>query len=283
MTQGAPTRGARSGGATPPAAVKRGEGFKMLRILVLLLALLFVALMTWQERYLSTRWQHPLYVSIYPIAADESPVTRAYVAAIAPESFQPIDRFFTREAERYRLQTNEPFSTRLRSELHSLPPQRAADAGVLGTALWSLKLRYWAWKVSGHVREPEDVRMFVLYHDPALTPTVPHSLGLMKGLIGVVYAFAAPEMSGSNNVVIAHELLHTVGATDKYNFGDDSPRFPEGFGDPAQSPLYPQQTAELMAGRRMLAPGRWEQAESLDEVVIGPLTALEIRWPQHAR
>jgi hypothetical protein len=255
----------------------------MLRILVLLLVLLFVALMTWQERYLSTRWQHPLYVSIYPIAADESPVTRAYVAAIAPESFQPIDRFFTREAERYRLQTDEPVRTRLRAELHSLPPQRAADAGVLETALWSLKLRYWAWKVSGHVREPEDIRMFVLYHDPALTPSVPHSLGLMKGLIGVVYAFAASEMNGTNNVVIAHELLHTVGATDKYNPGDDSPRFPDGFGDPAHSPLYPQQTAELMAGRRMLAPGRWEQAESLDEVVIGPLTALEIRWPQHAR
>ena len=255
----------------------------MLRILVLLLVLLFVALMTWQQRYLSTRWQHPLYVSIYPIAADESPVTRAYLASIQPELFKPVDRFFTREAERYRLQTDEPFRTRLRAELHPLPPQRAADAGVLGTALWSLKLRYWAWKVSGHVREPEDVRMFVLYHDPALTPTVPHSLGLMKGLIGVVYTFAAPEMSGSNNVVIAHELLHTVGATDKYNFGDDSPRFPDGFGDPAQSPLYPQQTAELMAGRRMLAPDRWEQAESLEEVVIGPLTALEIRWPQHAR
>jgi hypothetical protein len=39
----------------------------------------------------------------------------------------------------------------------------------------------------------------------------------------------------------------------------------------------------LMAGRRMLAPDRWQQAESLDEVVIGPATALEIRWPQHAR
>jgi len=39
----------------------------------------------------------------------------------------------------------------------------------------------------------------------------------------------------------------------------------------------------LMAGRRMLAPDKWQQALSLDEVVIGPLTALEIRWPQHAR
>jgi hypothetical protein len=33
----------------------------------------------------------------------------------------------------------------------------------------------------------------------------------------------------------------------------------------------------------MLAPHQWRQAESLDEVVIGPVTALEIRWPQHAR
>jgi hypothetical protein len=83
--------------------------------------------------------------------------------------------------------------------------------------------------------------------------------------------------------VIAHELLHTVGATDKYDFADDAPRFPEGYGNPGQVPLYPQRTAELMAGRRVLAPGQWQQAASLDEVVIGPTTALEIRWPQHAR
>jgi hypothetical protein len=255
----------------------------MLRILILLLVLLVVALTTWQERYLSTRWRDPLYVGIYPIAADDSPVTRAYLAALDAERFKPIDRFFTGEAERYHLGTREPFRTRLRAELHERPPQRAQDAGVLATALWSLGLRYWAWRVSGHAHDPEDVRMFVLYHDPALTPTVPHSLGLMKGLIGVVYGFAAPEMNGENNIVIAHELLHTVGATDKYNLVDDAPRFPEGYGDAAQKPLYPQQWAELMAGRRMLAPDRWQQAADLDEVVVGPVTALEIRWTQHAR
>jgi hypothetical protein len=254
----------------------------MLRILILLLVLLAVALTTWQDRYLSTRWHAPLYVALYPIAADHSPVTRAYLAALDAERFKPIDRFFAHEAARYHLDTGEPFRTRLRGELKDSPPRRAANAGLLSTALWSLRLRYWAWRVSGHVREPEDVRMFILYHDPALTPTVPHSLGLTKGLIGVVYAFAAPEMNGANNVVIAHELLHTVGATDKYD-ADDAPRFPDGYGDPEQKPLYPQRTAELMAGRRILAPDKWRQAESLDEVVIGPVTALEIRWPQHAR
>jgi hypothetical protein len=256
--------------------------FKTLRVASLLLILAIVAATTWQDRYRSTRWREPLFVAIYPIAADDSPVTRAYIDSLDEVRFKAIDRFFAREAMRYRLTTSEPFRTRLQPELRLLPPQRAATAGLVSTALWSLKLRYWAWSVSRHAREPQDVRMFVLYHDPAVTPTVPHSLGLTKGLIGVVYAFAAPVMNQENNVVIAHELLHTVGATDKYALANDAPRFPDGYGDPAQSPLYPQLKAELMAGRRMLAPDRWQQASSLDEADIGSATALEIRWLQHA-
>ena len=260
-----------------PGSPSRGE-FKMLRILILLLVLLVVALTTWQDRYRSTRWREPLYVAIYPIAADESPVTLRYVAALDAERFKPIDGFFIREAERYRLNAPEPVKTRLRSEMHERPPQRAPGAGLLATAWWSLRLRFWAWRASGHVNEPEDIGMFVLYHDPALTPQVPHSLGLTKGLIGVVYAFAAPDMDGENGVVIAHELLHTVGASDKYLPGTDAPRFPDGYGDPEQVPLYPQRFAEIMAGRKMLSAQRWQQAESLDEVLIGHATALEIRW-----
>src|SRR5579863_7230193 len=113
----------------------------MLRILILLLVLLAVALSAWQERYRSTRWREPLYVAIYPIAADDSPATAAYVAALDAARFKPIDRFFMREAERYRLRAPEPVKTRLRTELHDRPPQRAPDAGVLATAWWSLRLR----------------------------------------------------------------------------------------------------------------------------------------------
>jgi hypothetical protein len=254
-------------------------GFKLLRILVLLLVLLAVALTTWQDRYRSTRWREPLYVSVYPIAADDSAVTLRYLAALDADRFQPVGLFFQREAARYQLHLREPVKMKLRAQLQGLPPQRAPDAGIAATALWSLRLRFWAWRVSGHVNEPEDIRVFVLYHDPALTPAVPHSLGLTKGLIGVVYAFAVNDMDGENNVVIAHELLHTVGAGDKYAPGNDAPRFPDGYGDPKQRPLYPQRAAEIMAGRRMLSADRWQQAESLDEVVIGPATAREIRWP----
>jgi hypothetical protein len=255
---------------------------KRLRIAILLLILAVVAYDTWHDRYRSTQWRVPLFVSIYPIAADSSPVTQAYLATLDGEQFKPIDRFFAREAARYQMTLQEPVRTRLRPILESVPPAPPAVPGVLSTIWWSLRLRYWAWRVSGRVHEPEDIRVFVLYHDPALTPTVPHSLGLSKGLIGVVYAFADPRMTGSNDVVIAHEMLHTLGAGDKYAASNDAPRFPDGFGNPAQVPLYPQATAELMGGRRMLSPTRWEQPVSLDEVVIGPASAAEIRWPARA-
>jgi len=248
-------------------------------VLLLLGLLLLVSTTTCQDRLRSTRWRVPLYAAIYPIAADGTAVTRAYLAGLDPERFQPIDRFFAREAARYGVTIEDPIKTRLRRELSERPPDRPSGAGVLETMLWSLELRYWAWRVSGHVREPEDIRLFVLFHDPKITATVPHSLGITKGLIGVVYAFSAPEMSGANDVVIAHELLHTLGATDKYDPASNAPRYPDGYGDPHEMPLYPQRTAELMAGRRVLSPTRWVQVDDLDDVVIGPATALEIRWP----
>ncbi len=256
---------------------------KRLRIAVLLLILGFVAYNSWHDRYRSTQWRVPLFVAIYPIAADSSPVTQAYLHALDSTQFQPIDRFFAREAARYGVALHEPVRTRLRPILDAKPPPPPAVPGVLSTIWWSLRLRYWVWRVSGHAHEPEDIRVFVLYHDPALTPTVPHSLGLSKGLIGVVYAFADPRMTGSNDVVIAHEMLHTLGATDKYAASNDTPLFPDGYGNPAQLPLYPQASAELMAGRRMLSPTQWEQPASLDEVVIGPASAAEIRWSAHGR
>ena len=70
------------------------------------------------------------------------------------------------------------------------------------------------------------MRVFVAFHDPALTERVPHSTGLQKGMLGAVNAFASADHAGSNDVVIAHELLHTLGATDKYDPATNQPRLP---------------------------------------------------------
>ena len=85
-------------------------------------------------------------------------------------------------------------------------------------------------------------------------------------------------MTACNNIVIAHEFLHTVGATDKDDLANDQPQFPDGYADPQRTPLVPQDQAEIMAGRRMLSETEWEMPDSLRSVVIGPKTALEINW-----
>jgi hypothetical protein len=118
----------------------------------------------------------------------------------------------------------------------------------------------------------------VRYHNPEFTSTVPHSVGMQKGLVGVVHAFAARRMSGSNNVVIAHEILHTLGASDKYDVESLAPLFPTGYAEPEREPRFPQQFTEIMAGRYAVNPSRFEMPQSLDEVVVGEATAVEIRW-----
>jgi hypothetical protein len=78
--------------------------------------------------------------------------------------------------------------------------------------------------------------------------------------------------------VIAHELLHTVGATDKYDLGSGEPLYPIGYGDPDQQPRYPQAQAEIMAVRRVLSDRESQMPWSLKSEVVGPATALEIHW-----
>jgi hypothetical protein len=127
-------------------------------------------------------------------------------------------------------------------------------------------------------RAPARVRLFLLYHDTVTLERVPDSHGLQKGLVGVVHLFADSAMAARNDIVIAHELLHTVGASDKYDLGTGMPRFPIGYADRDQDPLYPQERAEIMAGRRALSASEWEMPGTLARVVVGPETALEIRW-----
>jgi hypothetical protein len=96
--------------------------------------------------------------------------------------------------------------------------------------------------------------------------------------VGVVHAFASREHRGGNNVVIAHEILHTLGASDKYDPATLAPLYPIGYAEPDRNPLIPQEFAEIMAGRYPVGPGELEMPESFDEVVVGPATAAEVRW-----
>ena len=139
-------------------------------------------------------------------------------------------------------------------------------------------MRFWAKSIESDYGPSSDVQIFVLYHDPEENPKLAHSLGLQKGLVGVVHAYAGWRETGSNNMVIAHELLHTVGASDKYDIQSLQPIYPIGYAEPDKEPLLPQEFADLMAGRIPLSENQADRPRSLDYVVIGEATAREIRW-----
>lgn len=258
---------------------KKGGFFRTLRIGLLLLLLIAVAGDAWLTRLRTTDWRHPLWVSVYPINADGSAATARYIATLSNESFEPVEAFFASEAERYGVHQSSPMQLRLAPELNEMPPPPPANGQRLAIMAWSLKMRYWAWSTARANHDTSsNIQVFVQYHDPALTDRVAHSLGLQKGLIGVVNAFASRKMTGQNNVVIAHELLHTVGATDKYDPHNSLPLYPQGFADPDREPLYPQKRAEIMGGRIPISEREAELPMSLNKTLVGPETAVEINW-----
>lgn len=253
--------------------------WRKLRIAVLLLVLLFVALNTYFDRVYSTDWNNALRVAVFPINGDGSDEAQRYLQSLRPENLLPLEAFFSEEAQRYGVPLERPVRFTLAPPMRELPPALEPGASRLSILSWSLRTRYWAWRVP---RNPPgaspDIKLFVLYHDPQRSPALPHSLGLQKGLFGIVHAFAARHMEGSNDTVIAHELLHTLGATDKYDFTHNLPMHPTGYAEPDRVPLYPQTFAELMAGRIAVAADRAEMPESLQQVLIGSASAAEIGW-----
>ena len=144
-------------------------------------------------------------------------------------------------------------------------------------------MRWIAAKLSWSSDQPSpDIVVFAVYHEGGDSTVLDRSTALRKGLIAVTNLFAAPRASGSNQMVVAHEILHTLGATDKYSLVNDYPRFPDGFADPNASPLVPQANAEIMAGRIPLDDQRAEIPDSLRRVVLGGVTAAEIGWLDEA-
>ena len=252
--------------------------WRTLRITALLLVLFVVAATAWLDCAASRDWRETLWVGVYPVAGDDDPVTAAYVAALSRSGFLPIEAFFEREGRGYAVPAT-PVHIELYPQVAKAPPELPADAGWLRTATWSLAIRWYASRAASQAGgPPPHIRVFVIYHAPSRLEVLPHSLGLAKGLIGVVHAYADRGHEGMNAVVIAHELLHTLGATDKYDAATLLPRFPEGYAEPDRQPRHPQPLAEIMAGRRAVGAREAAMPDSLDDVVVGPATAREIAW-----
>lgn len=251
--------------------------WRKLRILILLFILATVAHRAWLETH-DLEWQDSLYVAVYPVNADGSSAAGRYVDSLDAGQWQEIGDYFAEEGQRYGLHIRTPFQLRQGAEVDHPPPQPPQNGTVLQTILWSLHFRWWAWRNSPPVSVPPSIKLYLLYHDPAQHPVLPHSTALSKGRVGLVNLFAGERHAAQNAVVLAHELLHAVGASDKYDLTSGLPHYPQGYAEPDRQPVYPQDYAELMAGRIPLSTGKAAIPDSLAQTLIGGQTAAEIGW-----
>ncbi len=98
-----------------------------------------------------------------------------------------------------------------------------------------------------------------------------------RGRVGVARVDLDLETVDLSLFVAAHELLHTLGASDKYDaFGQT--RVPVGLPEPDLAPRYPQRFAEVMARNRVLGPNVEVPPQDLAELSVGRWTAREIGW-----
>jgi len=251
--------------------------WKAVRIAVLLLILAVVAQQAWLEGG-DLHWKHSFRVTVYPINVDRNDRVGAYIQSLQAKDFEPVAAFFVEEGAHYRLQLSRPFEISLGEEVTAVPPAPPNGGGVLPVVWWSLRFRQFAWSHTPKGRIKPHIRLYLLFHDPQKHRVLGHSTALSKGRIGRVNQFGGRQYQEQNLVVLAHELLHTLRATDKYDPQTTLPIYPEGYAEPDKSPRLPQEFAELMGGRVPLAEDQAEIPASLREVLIGEKTAREIGW-----
>lgn len=251
--------------------------WRNLRIIFLLLILATVVQQTWLDKA-DLAWKHNLYVAVYPVNVDNSAKVSAYIQGLTREDFEPVAAYFEAEAAPYALGLRRPIEVQLGAPVTNVPPAPPKNAGMLSNMLWSLKFRYFAWRNSPTMSVKPDIRLYLLYYDPDTQPVLSHSTALNKGRIGRVNLFGDSNYAKQNLVILAHELLHTLNATDKYDLSTGLPTYPEGYAEPDKKPLYPQDFAELMGGRVPETESHAAIPRGLKQTLIGEKTAREIGW-----
>ena len=251
--------------------------FKLIRI-VFLLSIFFVILYsTWMTEKQMAAWERPITVTVYPILGDSDPQTARFARAINEETYDAVNRFFDRESGIYGFSVTPAFRFQLAEVSEDKPPDIPGQFEPAAIAFWSLKMRWWAWMMDltdGLIQS--DIQMFVIYHSLNGNNEVGISVGMRKGRYGIVKSYARDSLQDRNLVVFTHEMLHVLGASDKYIISTGEPIFPHGFAKPDQRPLFPQEKAEIMGGRIPINSYSSVMPKSLEQCKIGLQTAKEI-------
>ncbi len=258
------------------------RAFFRARVAFLLGVLAIVALWGWRDirsRRGRNSWERPLSVALVlvrrgPIASD--------AAAAFGSRVSELDTRMTEERRRYAPGAMHPFIFTFVGpvDVAEGPPSFSGDGWIdAAKHTWAL----WRWTSgvdsAAHIEASSyDSRIYVVARPPAsVQRELIEGESEEGGRLGTVEVELDASMADFALFVAAHELFHTLGASDKYDAAGAT-LVPSGLAEPDLNPLYPQRFAEIMARNRPVGPGDEEPPVSLDELAVGPSTAAEIGW-----
>ncbi|HEV3189321.1 MAG TPA: hypothetical protein VGY54_02430 [Polyangiaceae bacterium] len=256
--------------------------FFRVRVGILLALLGFVLLWAWRDvrsRRGRNAWDRPLSVAI--VLVRHKKLTDNAVAAFR-ERIASLDDRMNDEFRRYRPGTIHPFIFTFAGPVDvAAGPPKASGEGVFDAAKQSWALWRWTSRVDRDTAldaSAFDSRIYVAARPPVNARQLfIEGESEEGGRVGTVEVELDASMADFALFVTAHELFHTVGASDKYDAAGRT-LVPEGLAEPDRQPRYPQMFAEVMARNRPLTPDVEEPPANLDELAVGPATAREIGW-----
>jgi hypothetical protein len=196
---------------------------------------------------------------------------------------QALEQRLIEEFGRYQVDVHRPMIEIIPFgpiSVHEAPPSAPGD-----TFLERLVHAYELWRFTTKVDERGQVPTHSFDSRIYVVADAPRAAGGLQvegfsengGRVGVARVELDESTVDLALFVAAHELFHTLGASDKY---DASGRtlLPEGLPEPDRVPLFPQLGAEVMARNRAVSATEEAIPASLDELIVGRLTAQEIGW-----
>jgi len=247
---------------------------------LVLLAVLAYAARDHRRRSARREWQRPLQVALVLLADGElEPAGLARLQQQVEPLEQQLEDQFARYGGTFRPIRFQQFGP----VQEPSPPPASADEPSLWQALTlSLSLGAYARRcdraagVSGG--NDFDGKIYLRLSQPhSARRSLVEGLGEDGGRVAVTSLELREDSADFGLFVVAHELFHLLGASDRYG-ADGLAELPDGLGEPELVPQFPQRSVEVMARGRVIAPGREEPPGQLAELRVGTKTAAEIGW-----
>ena len=266
-------------------------------LILTLLVVTFWGLLTWRADHQTFAWTEPVSIAFVALLDDQR-------GSAGEEEKSHVRRFLSRSGRRHSTlseaeewiageyarwsgDATEKFDFYRRGPLElTTPPPDLPSASAGFFERWQ-KTRGFLKYFQELPDRPElqlgtyDVYIFIYFYDLGDEQRREQfsqfdSIADRRSRIGVVFAPLDHRLDGNTCAVIAHELCHTLGASDKYDA--EGSVYPQGFAEPNKSPLYPQDHAEIMALGRPISPGKDENVLRIADCIVGESSAREMNW-----